>query len=297
MKPNTTAPFNLGPSLGYHAIAILEHWLPRPVFRFLLHIGVWIGLACKPESRRASRDYLTAVRGHPPTRRDLHRHFLAFMDNLIRTLQASRGIFPNFEFALDAEAKAFVDLCNSDRPALFGTFHVGAYDMMGCMLRQHGRRIHMIRQQVPNSHEIKIILRAFDNQIDFIWINDPCEFVIRLKETLQGGGTVGLQCDRLNSAAKRANFRFLGKQRPFPVTIYHLAFLFRCPVVFAFAGERGSDGVIEAYTSPVFEPGADRDETLERGLRHFQDVLSVLEGRLRRCPTLWFNFLPLECAE
>ena len=77
------------------------------------------------------------------------------------------------------------------------------------------------------------------------------------------------------------------------MTIYFLADLFKCPVVFAYTGPLEKPGRIAVHTSPVFHPGPDRRRNMEEGQRHFQEVLHHLEAHLRRHPDLWFNFSPL----
>jgi predicted LPLAT superfamily acyltransferase len=88
-------------------------------------------------------------------------------------------------------------------------------------------------------------------------------------------------------------FQFLGAQRSFPFTIYHLGILFQLPVTFCVSspGEAGESGV---HGFPVFEPDAEsKAMNLERAREHFQGVLSKVEALLRENPYLWFNFAPL----
>ena len=288
-----TTPANPGPRWGYRTIAFWERILPRFIARPALNIGVFIGLLRMPRRRRFAAAYWKAVTGRQPTLREQHRHFRAFMEALILKLQAGRGTFPHFRFANDTEARGFIGICQSGEQALLGTFHVGYSDMMGCMLRDLDRSITMVRLQVANSHDLKVIESAFAGRVRFLWVNDPSAFLFQLKEAIQGGETIGLQCDRIEVGSKTDRFRFLGAWREFPVTIYHLAGLFNLPVVFAYTGPILEDGFIEVHTSPVFYPAPDRRETLERGKAHFQEVLEGLEAHLQKYPHLWFNFLPL----
>ena len=246
-----------------------------------------------PRQRRYGSVYWKALTGEKPTITDQYRHFRSFMDSLVLKLQAGRGKFPEFTFAEDAHKEAFIELCRSPSPALFGTFHVGHSDIMGCMLKDFGRHVAMVRHRVGNSRDTDVMADAFAGNLRFLWINDPAEFIFNLKDAIQRGESIAIQCDRTEFSSKTDHFAFLGKRRVFPLTIYYLAELFRCPVVFSFTGPLQKSGSIEVHTTKVFTPGSDRKENIAAGRRHFQEVLTQLEAHLKRHPGLWFNFGPL----
>jgi predicted LPLAT superfamily acyltransferase len=88
-------------------------------------------------------------------------------------------------------------------------------------------------------------------------------------------------------------FQFLGAKRLFPFTIYHLALIFRRPVVMC-VGLPAGPGHSVVHSSPLFVPDdAGKAANLARARIHFQDFLNQIERFLRKDPTLWFNFLPL----
>ena len=102
-----------------------------------------------------------------------------------------------------------------------------------------------------------------------------------------------MKCDRPEHSAKLEAFEFLGQKRLFPFTIYHLALIFRRPVVFCVSVPRGRNASL-VYGSPVFTPtGGPRAGELARARRHFQEFLSRIESWLRQDPFLWSNFIPL----
>jgi predicted LPLAT superfamily acyltransferase len=88
-------------------------------------------------------------------------------------------------------------------------------------------------------------------------------------------------------------FEFLGAQRSFPFTIYHLGILFQMPVTFCVSSPDGPDQS-EVHSFPIFAPnGESKSINLQRARVHFQHVLSGIEALLRANPYLWFNFNPL----
>ena len=285
---------NPGPSWGYGFLLWAERWWPRWFFRLLLMAGTWVGLAFLPAQRAHSRAYLAVVLGRPARLLEVWRHFFAFADFLILKLRAGRGVPVRCDLSPE-NAPAFERLVHSDRPALFGTFHFGASDLLGYLLGARGRRVSILRLRVGTSADTHLLGARFGERVSFLWINDPANLLFDLKAALDAGESLALKCDRLDFSAKTEPFFFLGAARLFPFTIYHLAVLFGRPVVFCVAVPEAGTDVLRVFASPVFEPdaAAGRAENLARARAHFQAVLAELETLVRQQPHLWFNFLPL----
>ncbi len=255
-------------------------------------LGTWVALAFLGGPRRHSRAYLALVLGRPPRLLEVWRHFFTFANSLLVRLRVARGV-PHPCRLDPAHGPAFDALVDSGRPALFGTFHFGDSDLLGFLLGGRGCRLAIIRQQVGNSDDTRWLGRRFGEWVSFLWVNDPAALPFALKEAVESGHSLAMQCDRLEFSAKTEPFHFLGRTRRFPFTIYHLALLFDRPVVFC-VGVPASDAATLAVASPIFTPdGAGRDANLERARVHFQAVLAELETLVRQHPLLWFNFLPL----
>lgn len=297
MNPPGKAARNPGPNWGAAFLLWAERWWPRWIFRPALMIGTWVGLARMPVERAHSRAYLAIVLGRPPSLLEVWRHFFAFAEFLILQLRVGRGAA--LRCVMEPEnAASFEALVQSDRPALFGTFHFGASDLLGYLLGERGRRVSILRLKVGNSVDTRLLGARFAKNVSFLWVNDPANLLFDLKAALDAGASLALKCDRLEFSSKVEPFHFLGARRWFPFTIYHLAVLFRRPVVFcvALAGPRPDE--LRVFSSPVFTPEAalDRDANMAAARIHFQAVLAHIESLVRRHPMLWFNFLPLNPA-
>jgi predicted LPLAT superfamily acyltransferase len=294
-SPRAT-PRNPGPSWGYGFLLWAERWWPRWFFRPMLMIGTGIGLAFMPAQRAHSRAYLAVALGRPARLIEVWRHFFAFADFLMLKLRAGRGVA--VRCLLEAEnAAAFETLLQSGQPALFGTFHFGSSDLLGYLLAERGRRVSIIRLRVGNSDDTRLLGERFGDRVSFLWINDPTHLLFDLKGAIEAGESLALKCDRLEFSAKAEPFRFLGMDRLFPFTIYHLAILFNRPVVFCTAVPKSADSM-QVFSSTVFTPvpSAGREANLRAARVHFQAVLGRLEMLVRQHPFLWFNFLPLNPA-
>ncbi len=285
-------PRNPGPWWGYWFLQQADRWLPRWLFQPAFELGTWIALPFMAERRRNSRAFLALVRGRPPRLIEVWRHFQTFADSLMLKLRVARGV-PHRCRLDPASGPDFDLLVRSPEPALFGTFHFGDSDLLGYLLTDYGRAVAIIRLRVGNSDDTDWLGRLFGRWVSFVWVNDPANLVFSLKEAIDAGRSLALQCDRLEFSARTEAFQFLGARRLFPFTIYHLAILFDRPVIFS-VGIPGAAGETVVHSSPVFRPDpADRSGSLDRARRHFQAVLAELETMVRQHPTLWFNFLPL----
>lgn len=285
---------NPGPIWGYHFLSWAKQTWPDPLFRVSLKTGTWIALCCMGRQRRASRDYLQLVLGRAVGFSDCFRHFMALTDSLVYKL--SVGKHPeviNFKLSERGHGEAFMALARGPRPVLFGTFHVGHSDLLGCMLSEFERKIWMVRERVGNSYDLKVLERIFGRHVEFVWINEGESMLFALKSAAEDGVSLALQCDREEHGSRHRYFQFLGARRRFPVTIYHLSYLFEMPVVFSFAIPQ-ADGSTEVICSQVFEPvGESKRSVMEAGYVHFQQVLGLLEAALKEAPYAWFNFRPL----
>jgi predicted LPLAT superfamily acyltransferase len=284
-------PRNPGPTWGFGFLRRADACLPRPIFDFLLGLGTWMAVAAMPAQRRASRAYLATVRARPASLLEVWRHFFAFIQAMMLILRVSGG--RPYRCVPVPPADAFDALMASKEPALFGTFHLGHSDLLGFMLGEFHRRVHMIRLQVENSHDLDRIAQQLGGTVSFIWVNEPQALLFALKEAVQSGASVAMKCDRLGHSAKVEAFDFLGARRLFPFTIYHLAILFRRPVMLCVSVAGGAaDSVV--HSSPLFQPGDDdRAADFARARIHFQEFLHLVERLLREDPYRWFNFLPL----
>lgn len=301
MNVASTLRRNPGPSWGYNFLLWADRSWPRWFFRPLLKAGTWVALGCMPVQRAFSRAYLAVVFGRPPRAIEVWRHFFAFTHSMMLQLRACRGVPLHGVLAPENEA-AFEALLHSGRPALFGSFHCGDSDLLGYLLSERGRRVSIIRLRVGNSVDTRLLGQQY-GQVSFLWINDPSQLLFELKTAIETGDSLALKCDRLEFSAKVEPFQFLGAQRLFPFTIYHLALLFDRPVVFCIAvaddpplRERPSNAIrLRILSSPVFtpDPAASREANTQAARAHFQAVLIQLETLLRQNPFLWFNFLPL----
>jgi len=290
---------NPGPSWGFAFLQNAERWTPRPLFRVILGAGVGVAVLLMPEQRRQSRDFLAVALGRPPRFREIWRHFYTYADFLLLKLRVARGV-PHSGRVDPAHAGDFEALVKTDKPAFFGTFHFGQSDLLGYLLGGRFRRhVFMVRLQMGNAADTAQLGRLFGEWVTFIWVDRPENMLFALKDAVASGGSLAMQCDRLEFTAKTEYFQFLGARRRFPFTIYHLATIFGRPVIFCFGLPGATRDETVLHSSPIFapDPALGRDANLRRAREHFQSVVTHLETLVKENPQLWLNFLPLNPAE
>ncbi len=283
---------NPGPDGGYAVVGWCLRRMPAWFNRLSAWIGVWVGLATMPSQRAHSRAYLRLVLGREPRLADVREHFAVFTRYLVLRLAIAGGHEPRVCFAPGhgEELRAFLA---RGRAALYGTVHAGNSDLIGFFLGQLGGHLHMIRKRVGNSEDTERLARRYAGNVSYIWINDWKRLILAMNDALRAGHSIGMQCDRPEYSSKLEAFRFLGAERLFPFTIYHLAIMHSLPVIFAYALPAEADGdLTEVSVRPIFwpDPEASREDKFASARQHFQEFLGDIEGQLRRRPYLWFNF-------
>ena len=268
--------------------------MPQTVFDCLAATGIWIAVVVLPRRRRYSREFLGTVLGRPAGWNDVWRHYRSFLTMHLLRLNVAGGEPHVYRPAADCED--FAALMRSPRPALLGTFHLGNSDLLGFFLGQFQRHVHMVRFRLGDPNLLREVARTCGAWVTFVWVNEQEDLLFALKRAIDSGGTLAMKCDRDGYSSRRETFHFLGANRSFPFTIYHLAMLFRRPVTFCICLPTGeNESTIRGF--PIFEPDADpKKANLVRARAHFQGILAEIESVLRSNPYLWFNFDRLEVA-
>lgn len=293
--PSSRPPLrNPGPDWGYDFLKRLDRTLPDFLVQPLLGFGAACALILMPRQRRHSHAYLSTILRRPARLREVWRHFHTYSRVLMMRIHAAETGHhrclpqPSFE--------SFRALMCTDRPALLGTIHFGNSDLLGFLLGEFRRHVHMIRLRLGNSRDTRRLSDRFGRWVTYVWVNETENLLFALKDAAQSGGSIAMMCDRIEHSSKVEPFEFLGARRLMPFTIYHLSIVFHLPVVFCLSVP-GAKNESLLHASPIFEPdGPSREENLARARAHFQAFLRQLESLLRANPYLWFNFLPLSPA-
>jgi predicted LPLAT superfamily acyltransferase len=284
---------------GMHLLFAVYRLFGRAAFTVLLYpVAAYFSVAAR-SARRASRDYLDAVRmrlgelGRPvPPQLTVFHHVLAFGNGVLDKVAMWADAMPNRGITADDFAMLERFRLES-RGALFIGSHLGNLEMLravgdlqnmtvnALVFTRHSPKFNRVLAAVsPKTLERMI-------QVDSL---GP-EAVIMLRDKLAAGEHVAIVGDRVSVRHKERSQRapFLGRPAPFPEGPFVLASLLECPVylLFCLKIEGRYRVFLEPFADPLVLPRAGRQEALARAIERYA---ARLEAHCLLAPTQWFNF-------
>ncbi len=284
---------------GMHLLFAVYRLFGRAAFTVLLYpVAAYFSVAAR-SARRASRDYLDAVRmrlgelGRPvPPQLTVFHHVLAFGNGVLDKVAMWADAMPNRGITADDFAMLERFRLES-RGALFIGSHLGNLEMLravgdlqnmtvnALVFTRHSPKFNRVLAGVsPKTLERMI-------QVDSL---GP-EAVIMLRDKLAAGEHVAIVGDRVSVRHKERSQRapFLGRPAPFPEGPFVLASLLECPVylLFCLKIEGRYRVFLEPFADPLVLPRAGRQEALARAIERYA---ARLEAHCLLAPTQWFNF-------
>jgi predicted LPLAT superfamily acyltransferase len=284
---------------GMHLLFGVYRLFGRPAFTALLYPVAAYFCVAAGSARRASREYLGAVRarlvelGRPlPPQFSVFHHVLAFGNGVLDKVAMWADAMPNR--GITAEDFEMLERFRMEsRGALFIGSHLGNLEMLravgdlqkmkvnALVFTRHSPKFNRVLAAVsPKTLERMI-------QVDSL---GP-EAVIMLRDKLRAGEHVAIVGDRVSVRHKERSLRatFLGRPAPFPEGPFVLASLLECPVYLLFCLK--VDGryrvFLEPFADPLVLPRVGRQQALERVIERYA---ARLEAHCLLAPTQWFNF-------
>lgn len=284
---------------GMRLLFAVYRMFGRRAFTVLLYAVAAYFCVAAGSARRASRDYLAAVRlrlaelGRPPPERlSVFRHVVAFGNAVLDKVAMWADAMPNR--GITAEDFAMLERLRMEgRGALFIGSHLGNLEMLravadlqrltvnALVFTRHSPKFNRVLAAVsPKTLERMI-------QVDSL---GP-EAVIMLKDKLAAQEHVAIVGDRVSVRYRERSLHapFMGRLAPFPEGPFVLASLLECPVYLLFCLK--VDGVyrvfVEPFADPFELPRLGRQQALQRAVERYAQRL---EAHCLLAPTQWFNF-------
>ena len=255
--------------------------------------------------RRASRRYLSRALGRPPGFGEVFRHFHTFAHTLLDRffLHVSREAAP-FDIRVEGLDHLAAAVAEGRGVILLGA-HLGSFAALRVVTRAgapvairmvmhrggRGALTALFEENDPSFAAGVIALPAPDG--------DGIALALALRETLAGGGVVGLLADRRAAGQAVMTADFLGAPAPFPLGPFRLAAATGAPVLLGFGlrlARRRYLVHIEPFAAaiaPCPAGGAAGERPAEpwAALRpHVTRYAERLAGLCREYPYNWFNF-------
>jgi predicted LPLAT superfamily acyltransferase len=277
---------------GSASLIRLIVWLARaagrPLCRALLYPIVFYFMLTDGVARRASAEFLQAVRGRPARWRDSFAHIYSFAVTLLDRVYMAAGDFGRFDVTIEGLPLVDSVLQRGQGCVLLGS-HLGSFDLLMLAQRAMDGRPVSIMMRVDARSRVRRIAGIDEAAPNIIALGRPDSF-LRAYEALGRGEIVALLADRVDGAAACLPARFLGRTTALPVGPHVLAARSGAPVVMCFGLYEGGNRYRIEFVE--FGPGAAR---ASRGAA-LQGVVdryaALLEQYARQYPLNWFNFYP-----
>ena len=271
--------------------------LGRPAGRVVLHLIAAYFLLFAPDSRSASRDYLSRVLGRPVRLSDVYRHIFTFAATIHDRVYLLNNRFDLFDIEVSGDDMV-TELLSQRRGLFLIGAHMGSFEVMRALGRQHAGLDVAMAMYEGNARKVNQMLSAISPlaQQDVIGLGQV-DSMLKISARLDRGTAVGMLADRRFGGDVMRTMPFLGGQADLPLGPFRMAAVLRRPVVFMTGLYLGG----KRYRIH-FEPLADFSE-LKTGERQqaigeaMTRYVDLLEKHCRQTPYNWFNFFPFWHAD
>jgi predicted LPLAT superfamily acyltransferase len=163
------------------------------------------------------------------------------------------------------------------------------------------RTLGVLKQKCPlkvlmdtaHNQNITLFLDALNPEIaSTVIVPDRPDTLMKVKESLDAGFSIGMLGDRVASGDKTTRCQFLDAPAEFPAGPILLAAMMHCPVILFFGLYRGRNRYEIFFEHFADEIILNRDSRAEDVQHWAQRYAGRLEHYTRLAPYNWFNFFP-----
>ena len=267
----------------------LSLFLGRRLSRLVLYPIAAYFVVFAPKAKRASKAYLSRALGRTARVPDGFRHVLTFASVVHDRVYWLRGRHDLFEIEVIGESH-LATLRQQGRGMVFAGGHFGSFEALRAVGERHGIDTRMLMFP-DNARKVTAALTSINPALanSVIGLGRP-DSVLRVRDHLQNGGSVGILADRMLGDDKSRDIPFLGEPAPFPVGPWRLAAMLGAPVVFmagCYLGGNRYQLVFEPIIDFAQVPAEKRASAMQEAQDRF---VELLEARCRQAPWNWFNF-------
>jgi predicted LPLAT superfamily acyltransferase len=243
-------------------------------------------------ARRASREYLSRLRGHAVSGWTVFRHFHCFAATILDRIYLLKGHFDYFNVTVH-DRDVLHQQVDTGRGCILLGSHLGSFEVLRAIgVTQLEFRLKVL-MDIAHNEKITVFLDALNQQIaSTVIVPDRPDTLLRVKESLDEGYLIGILGDRPTNDGKTAQCNFLGAPTTFPAGPIILAALMRCPIILFFGIYRGGNRYDIFFEKFADEVVVNRDRRSEEIQEWVQRYANRLEHYTRTAPYNWFNFYP-----
>lgn len=282
-----TAKAERGSAVLIRLIVWLARRAGRRLCRVLLYPIVAYFVVTDQTARRASREFLSTVRGRPAGWHDVFEHVFTFAATLLDRVYMAVGDFDRFEVTIEGLPLVERALESGRGCVLLGS-HLGSFDLL-MLARQamDGRPVSVLMRVDPRAR-LRRLAGIDDAGLDVIEVGRP-DSLLRAHAVLERGGIVAALADRVDGGA-RLPVSFFGRSTAMPLAPHVLAARSSASVLMCFGLYEGANRYRIEFVdfgppAPPRSRGAELQPVVDR-------YAEGLEHQARLWPLNWFNFYP-----
>lgn len=262
----------------------------RRVTRLLLYPISLYYVLFSPKARRASSNFLSRVLERPAGLADIFRHYLYFSSTILDRVFLLSGRSNLFDITQHGE-EVIQRVTAEQRGFFLVSAHMGSFEVMHTLARNQGRIDATMVMYEENAQKLSTVLKSINPEG-----NPPViplgkvDSMLRIQETLERGGCIGMLADRTISGEKMISCDFLGGKMEFPLGPFRLAYMLQRPIILMlglYQGGNRYDVHIEYLGDMQHVDRTGRDAAIAGMAQHYA---TRLEHYCRTNPYNWFNF-------
>jgi predicted LPLAT superfamily acyltransferase len=264
--------------------------LGRRIARSVLHLVALYFVLFSPDSRNASRDYLTRVLGRPAGWRDLYRHFFCFASTIHDRIYLVDRRYDLFD--IDIQGLEHINpLIGAGGGVFLMGAHLGSFEVIRAIGRQvPGLHVAMVMHE-DNAQKINKMLAAINSEaaLDVIPLG-RIDSMLKVQDKLDAGMLVGMLGDRTLGDEPMTSVDLLGAPAAMPIGPFRMAALMRRPVVFMVGLYLGGNRYrvhFETLADFTDVPRGQREAAVQQAIERYAGLLDLY---CRVAPYNWFNF-------
>ncbi|MDT8426831.1 MAG: acyl-CoA synthetase [Methyloprofundus sp.] len=279
--------------LALKAIRWIALHLGRPAARALLYpITGYYLLFAKPQ-RQASLQYLTRVLKRKATWLDSAKHIHAFAATILDRVYLLTGQFTKLDITFPSENIPLSYSKNGIGCLLLGS-HIGSFEILRSYAVSNYRlpiKILMYEHQAPMMVQVLNALNP-DVASTLITLDGSPSGLLKVKEAIDSGTTVGLLGDRIMGAGKDKTVicTLLGEPVRMSTAPILMASALKVPIIVFFGIYLGGNRYkihFELLAEEVILHRKTRQQDIQA---YTQKYVDILEKKIRETPYNWFNF-------
>ncbi len=266
----------------------------RRLTRWVLHPIALYFVVANGKARRASRQYLSRVRGRPATWAEVYRHIHHFSATVLDRIYFLQERFELFDVAVTHKEVMHAPLDRGEGVLGVGA-HLGSFEALRANAQLRGEKVAMLMYE-GNARLINATLAAVAPQATMhtIPLGQPGA-MLKLRRWLDDGGIGGLLADRTLPAqsgrSRNLRLNFLGATASFSDGPFRLAAMLRRRMVFMVGLYHGDNRYELRFVELAHFGEVSTKEDTDRLVRQaVERYAALLESLCRESPYNWFNF-------